>query len=69
MSVISNDCYYYPDEHRDMQGHRLRIVTMPFFPYIDYQRDSEEDPGTTVTPKDSTDVRLIKALAKSFNFT
>ncbi|XP_071524235.1 glutamate receptor ionotropic, delta-1-like [Panulirus ornatus] len=49
-------------------GRKLRIVTVPYFPYMDFRRDRDV-PGTTVTPKDSIDTRLIYTFAKALNFT
>ncbi|KAK4326199.1 hypothetical protein Pmani_003267 [Petrolisthes manimaculis] len=56
------------DPLSDLKGHTFRVATISYFPYIDYKRDNEE-PGTTVTPLDSVNVRILDALANSLNFT
>ncbi|KAK3873975.1 hypothetical protein Pcinc_021053 [Petrolisthes cinctipes] len=56
------------DPLSDLKGHTFRVATISYFPYIDYKRDSEE-PGTSVTPLDSVNVRILNALANSLNFT
>lgn len=49
-------------------GHKFQILCLPYFPYIDYHRDKEEA-GTTGTPQDSLDVRMLYTLASTLNFT
>ncbi|XP_042233417.1 uncharacterized protein LOC121873784 [Homarus americanus] len=53
---------------QNMMGQKLRVVTLPLFPYMDYSRINDE-PGNMVAPKDSLDVRLISTFAAVFNFT
>ncbi|XP_053655163.2 glutamate receptor ionotropic, kainate 2-like [Cherax quadricarinatus] len=51
-----------------MNGHKVQVVVMPYFPFTDYERRG--DPGITpVTPRDSLDVRILNTLAAHFNFT
>ncbi|KAK4315687.1 hypothetical protein Pmani_013086 [Petrolisthes manimaculis] len=56
------------DPVRNLRGHIFRVVTIAYFPYIDYKRHREE-PGTTVTPLDSLNVRILDTIADSLNFT
>ncbi|XP_071546584.1 glutamate receptor ionotropic, kainate 1-like isoform X2 [Panulirus ornatus] len=58
----------FQDQLENFMGHQFHIVGMPFFPYLDYQRDTQE-PGTTVTPNDSLAVRVLNTLASALNFT
>ncbi|KAK3868809.1 hypothetical protein Pcinc_025847 [Petrolisthes cinctipes] len=60
--------YLMDDPLSDFRGHTFRVATIAYFPYIDYKRDREE-PGTTVTPLDSINVRILDTLADSLNFT
>ncbi|KAG7162356.1 Glutamate receptor ionotropic, delta-1-like 13, partial [Homarus americanus] len=48
-------------------GHRLSIVSVPHFPYMDFDRDIE--PGSIIIAKDSIDTRLIHTFAAKLNFT
>ncbi|KAG7176420.1 Glutamate receptor-like 41, partial [Homarus americanus] len=52
----------------DLMGYKMKILTMRFFPYVDYEKDTEE-PGTTVTLKDSLSSRMLDILSASLNFT
>lgn len=65
---IVYEFFLYSDQMENLLGHRLRIVSVPVVPYMDYQREGQEQ-GDRVTPKDSIDVRLIKAFSKTLNFT
>ncbi|XP_071535577.1 glutamate receptor ionotropic, kainate 2-like [Panulirus ornatus] len=58
----------FDESMRNMMGHKLSVATVLRFPYIDFKRDTDV-PGTTVTPKDSVDARLIRAFASVLNFT
>ncbi|XP_071544966.1 glutamate receptor ionotropic, delta-2-like [Panulirus ornatus] len=49
-------------------GHTFRVVSVPYVPYMDFEKHSDE-PGATVTPKDSMDVRVLLTFAKALNFT
>ncbi|XP_069190879.1 uncharacterized protein [Procambarus clarkii] len=60
--------HLFPDQFSDFMGHKFRVAAVTYFPYIDYQVDGEE-PGSTVTLKDSVDTRLIKAFSTALNFT
>ncbi|XP_037796461.1 probable glutamate receptor [Penaeus monodon] len=51
-----------------MMGHQFKIVTLDWFPIMDFKRDSDET-TSTVTPKDSVDVRMLEAFASTLNFT
>lgn len=49
-------------------GHKFRIVALHEFPLSDFRRDTDV-PGTTMTPLDSLDVRMLIAFAAAANFT
>ncbi|XP_066949332.1 uncharacterized protein [Macrobrachium rosenbergii] len=51
-----------------MMGHTIQVTSKDLFPFIEYQLNSPE-PGTTVTPLDSLDVRMLNITAKMLNFT
>ncbi|XP_068251053.1 uncharacterized protein [Palaemon carinicauda] len=58
----------FEDQFDDMNGHQLNIVQLDWYPFLDYVRDSDE-PSTTVTPRDSVDMRMLRSIAKVRNFT
>lgn len=62
------ECAALTDQFRDLQGHRFRVVTMNWFPYIDFERETDAG-GSVVTPKDSLDYRMLQAIATHLNFT
>ncbi|XP_071544962.1 glutamate receptor ionotropic, delta-1-like [Panulirus ornatus] len=49
-------------------GHKFRIVTVPYFPYMDYDRKSRLE-NNRVTTRDSLDMRLINTFSETLNFT
>ncbi|XP_064077499.1 probable glutamate receptor isoform X1 [Macrobrachium nipponense] len=58
----------FDEPFRNMLGHRLNIVNLDWYPFVDFVRDSNEV-STTVTPLDSVDVRMLLAISKALNFT
>ncbi|XP_071535575.1 glutamate receptor ionotropic, delta-1-like [Panulirus ornatus] len=52
----------------DFKGHQFKIVALHEFPLSAFRRDSETH-GTTLTPLDSLDDRMLKAIAARANFT
>lgn len=56
------------DQFKDCRGHTFQVVSMDWFPFLSFTRDSQR-PGTTVTPQDSVDVRMLSAVARTLNFT
>ncbi|XP_064121693.1 glutamate receptor ionotropic, kainate 1-like [Macrobrachium nipponense] len=58
----------FPDKYEDMMGHTMQVTSKDLFPFIEYQLNSQEL-GTTVTPLDSLDVRMLNITAKILNFT
>lgn len=57
-----------PGPLRSLQGHQLRVVSMEWFPFIDYKRSTPEG-GAVVTPRDSLDYRMLQEISKRLNFT
>ncbi|MPC44410.1 hypothetical protein E2C01_038083 [Portunus trituberculatus] len=53
---------------RNFKGHKMKIVSVSHFPYVDYTLDTDL-PGSIVTLKDSVDARLIISLSEKLNFT
>ncbi|XP_068238799.1 glutamate receptor ionotropic, kainate 3-like [Palaemon carinicauda] len=60
--------HLFDEPFRNMLGHRLNIVNLDWYPFVDFVRDSDEV-ATTVTPMDSLDVRMLRAISKALNFT
>ncbi|XP_063609100.1 uncharacterized protein LOC134783233 [Penaeus indicus] len=58
----------FPDEFRNFYGHKFRVVTLRYFPFIEYTRESDA-PGTKVSPRDCLDLRILSTLASRNNFT
>ncbi|XP_071533866.1 ionotropic receptor 21a-like [Panulirus ornatus] len=58
----------FHEQFQNFMGHKFRVVTVPFAPYMDFERNTDE-PGTIVTPTDSLDTRLIHTFSNSLNFT
>ena len=56
------------DQFKDCWGHTFQVVSMDWFPFLSFSRDTQH-PGTTVTPRDSVDVRMLHAVARTLNFT
>ncbi|KAG7166092.1 Glutamate receptor-like 54, partial [Homarus americanus] len=56
------------DQFRDFMGHTFKIVTLDWFPFMEFRRDSDAE-ATTVTPQDSIDVRMLTAISHALNFT
>nr|XP_053641787.1 uncharacterized protein LOC128695309 [Cherax quadricarinatus] len=58
----------FPDEFKNFMSHKYLVVALRYFPYMDYQRHNNQ-PGTTVTPTDSLDFRILSTLTSLLNFT
>ena len=56
------------DYVENFNGHQFRIVTMDYFPYINYVRVSDA-PGTVVHLTASLNKRMVETLANNLNFT
>ncbi|XP_068230605.1 probable glutamate receptor isoform X1 [Palaemon carinicauda] len=56
------------DQFRDLEGYKMRITQMGWFPLIGYTVDSDEI-SSTVTPLDTLHVRILNAVAGALNFT
>ncbi|XP_069951695.1 uncharacterized protein [Cherax quadricarinatus] len=59
---------FLADEETTLMGHKLRVVAVNNFPYIDFEFNVS-DPGGIITIKDSIDKRLINTFAAALNFT
>ncbi|CAL4124774.1 unnamed protein product, partial [Meganyctiphanes norvegica] len=58
----------FPDQYQDMLGHMFQVVMLYWDPLTMY--DEHPDPESTIVyPKDSVDVRILDAMAKTLNFT
>lgn len=57
-----------PDIPYNMMGHKMNIVSVLHFPYVDYNLNSNT-PGSIVTLKDSVDARILLTLSTKLNFT
>ncbi|XP_045129122.1 uncharacterized protein LOC123514931 [Portunus trituberculatus] len=58
----------FPDEFGNLAGHQFRIVSMDWYPFLSFRRDSNAS-DTTVTPLDSLDFRMLTAVSSVLNFT
>lgn len=58
----------FADQFRDMFGHKFNIVTVAFFPFIDFYPD-KDIPGSAVTMRDCLDARAIQTFSSVLNFT
>ncbi|XP_071535579.1 glutamate receptor ionotropic, kainate 2-like [Panulirus ornatus] len=56
------------EQPEDFMGHTFDILAIHFFPLLDLRRDSEEL-GTTYTPLDSVDIRMLNSFSAHANFT
>ncbi|KAK3864697.1 hypothetical protein Pcinc_029638 [Petrolisthes cinctipes] len=59
---------FFKDQFLNFQGYVLRVVTVSYFPFVDYIR-AKEEPGTPVTLTDSVDMRLLHTFTRKLNFT
>ncbi|KAK4317817.1 hypothetical protein Pmani_011141 [Petrolisthes manimaculis] len=53
----------------DLQGGLVRVVTMSYFPHVDYRRPQHFQLGGRVQPLDCLDFRMLQAIAHTLNFT
>ncbi|XP_066962059.1 probable glutamate receptor [Macrobrachium rosenbergii] len=58
----------FPYGVRDFHGRLLRAVSLPFFPYADYEMNLK-DLSKPVTLRDSLDHRILKTTSSLLNFT
>ncbi|XP_071533869.1 ionotropic receptor 21a-like [Panulirus ornatus] len=58
----------FTEKLESFMGHRFKIMAVHANYISRFQRDSQS-PGTTMTPVDSLDVRMLKAFAAHANFT
>ncbi|XP_071546557.1 glutamate receptor ionotropic, kainate 4-like [Panulirus ornatus] len=58
----------FPDRPENFMGHTLKIVALPYFPYIAYEKNSE-DPDGPVSPRDALDIRMMDTIAAQLNLT
>ncbi|XP_071541353.1 probable glutamate receptor [Panulirus ornatus] len=56
------------EEPENFEGHKFRVVALPYFPVSRMKRGAEEK-GTTVTLLDSVDFRMLESFASISNFT
>ncbi|KAK8397118.1 hypothetical protein O3P69_004656 [Scylla paramamosain] len=57
-----------PEQFTDLKGQTLSVVSVPHFPYVDYER-SKEGKGGVVTLRDTIDARLLQTFSEKINFT
>ncbi|XP_069951694.1 glutamate receptor ionotropic, delta-1-like isoform X2 [Cherax quadricarinatus] len=66
--TLQDTSHLFLDEETTLMGHKLRVVAVNNFPYIDFEFNVS-DPGGIITIKDSIDKRLINTFAAALNFT
>ncbi|XP_071546562.1 glutamate receptor ionotropic, kainate 4-like [Panulirus ornatus] len=57
-----------PERLENFMGHTLKIVALPYFPYIAYEKNSE-DPDGPVSPRDSLNIHMMDTIAAQLNLT
>ncbi|XP_071524617.1 glutamate receptor 4-like [Panulirus ornatus] len=69
-SLPSGDLWHnlLPEELGNVMGHTFRVVTLEYFPFIAYRKNTD-DPDGTLTPLDSLDTRVLQTIAAHLNFT
>nr|XP_053632774.1 uncharacterized protein LOC128688808 [Cherax quadricarinatus] len=60
--------HLFHEQFHNFMGHTFRISSLNYFPYMDYKRD-RDGAGTTVTPSDCLDARLLSLFADRLNFS
>ncbi|XP_069951438.1 glutamate receptor ionotropic, delta-1-like [Cherax quadricarinatus] len=65
---LQDIAHLFQDEVQTLAGHKLRVVAVPHFPYMDFEFNAR-DPGGIITVKDTVDKRLINTFAAALNFT
>lgn len=58
-----------PDQFKDFFGHRFRVVAMRTLPWMDYEGGGGGWAGGPLTPRDSLNARMLRAMADHSNFT
>ncbi|XP_069190332.1 glutamate receptor-like [Procambarus clarkii] len=56
------------DKLSNLMGHKLKIVVLPYFPYIAYDKEIGH-PEAPLVPRDSLNIRMLDAIAHLLNFT
>ncbi|CAL4122989.1 unnamed protein product, partial [Meganyctiphanes norvegica] len=67
-SGFKRNTILFPDQFTNMDGHEISIVSKSWDPLIRYTID-RTDGNLIVQPKDSSDLRIIDAMAEKLNFT
>ncbi|KAG7162652.1 glutamate receptor-like [Homarus americanus] len=57
----------FPERLENFMGHKFVVVTLPYFPFIAFEKESEE--GGALSPRDSLNTRMINTMARCLNFT
>nr|XP_053641767.1 uncharacterized protein LOC128695285 [Cherax quadricarinatus] len=65
---IHNIHQFFQEQVQTLLGHKLRVVAVPHFPYMDFELNTT-DPGGIVIQKDAIDTRLINTFSTALNFT
>ncbi|XP_076049357.1 uncharacterized protein LOC143030037 [Oratosquilla oratoria] len=58
----------FRDQFRNFNGHTFRIVTMPWFPYIELEGNPVNS-SEPLRPLDSLDYRMVDSISRTLNFT
>ncbi|XP_071539786.1 glutamate receptor-like [Panulirus ornatus] len=56
-----------PETLQNFMGHRFKVVTLQYFPFIVYDQSTTD--GDTLSPRDSLDVRILNTISAHLNFT
>lgn len=62
----SMSLFFLTDQSPNLMGHRFRVVSVPYYPYMEYKKQSDQ-PGGLIIPKDSVDKYLLSTIAEKLN--
>ncbi|KAK4296725.1 hypothetical protein Pmani_030803 [Petrolisthes manimaculis] len=70
IQLLLNSTLFFNDKDQflNFEGHKLRVVTAMYFPYVAYRKLGDE-PNSPVLLTDSLDARLYHTLSPALNFT
>ncbi|XP_069941780.1 probable glutamate receptor [Cherax quadricarinatus] len=67
-SVFQSSINFFPKQMDNMFGHTFHVVTLLYIPFINYEQ-VEQQPGSSLAPRDSLNIRLLETFATKLNFT
>lgn len=58
--------FLWTDQSPNFMGHRFRVVSVPYYPYMEYKKQSDQ-PGGPIIPRESVDKYLLSTIAEKLN--